>query len=202
MTTRRTRAGGILLEVDGEEKATLLDGKIKEVVGTAARVQKPERQTPVLILDVPDWCNARKVVIGLVKAEISPDELSLNNCNRVTVRASQGGRGYGVARVDLSMATAIKLGEGRTVMVGWTRCRVKLIEKRQPTCHQCQEKGLLDSECTNKSKHRYCYSCQEEEHLARDCGKVKSTQGVHSMKRPEGETKERRPEPPPRPDQP
>jgi hypothetical protein len=39
LMTRKTRAGGILLEVEGNEKATLLAGKIREVVGDAARVR-------------------------------------------------------------------------------------------------------------------------------------------------------------------
>lgn len=54
LTTRPTKASSILLEVKGEEKPALLEGKIKEVVGGVARVKRPERRTPVLILDVPD----------------------------------------------------------------------------------------------------------------------------------------------------
>ncbi|KAL4125988.1 hypothetical protein QTP88_010220 [Uroleucon formosanum] len=44
LTTKKTRAGGILLEVVGNEKATLLAGKIRKVVGDAARVRLPEPQ--------------------------------------------------------------------------------------------------------------------------------------------------------------
>jgi len=54
VTTRRTKAGGILLEVEGEDNAKTLERHIKEVVGVAARIRRPVRKTPVLLLDVPE----------------------------------------------------------------------------------------------------------------------------------------------------
>ncbi|KAL4104233.1 hypothetical protein QTP88_019542 [Uroleucon formosanum] len=68
LTTRKTRAGGILFEVEGNEKAKLLAGKIWEVVGDAARVRLPEPRTPVLLLGVPEWADAENVAAGVTQA--------------------------------------------------------------------------------------------------------------------------------------
>jgi len=55
-TTRTTRSGGILLEVDDAAGADTLADSVKAVVGVDTRVNRPERRTLVLLLDVPEWC--------------------------------------------------------------------------------------------------------------------------------------------------
>lgn len=64
LTTRSTKAGGILLEIEGDDKAVMLEGKIKEIVGKPARVRRPEWRTPALILDISDWIKADEVACG------------------------------------------------------------------------------------------------------------------------------------------
>lgn len=61
LSTMSMKTGEILLEIDGEDKAALLEGIIMEVVGESLRVKKPERRTPVLILNVPDWADDDEV---------------------------------------------------------------------------------------------------------------------------------------------
>lgn len=92
MTTRKTRAGGILLEVDGAEEAVLLTEKIREVTGDAARVRLPEPRTPVLLIGIPEWADAEDVVAGLGQADIN-GVLGGN----ITIRKNNGGRGEYVA---------------------------------------------------------------------------------------------------------
>jgi len=141
LTTRRTRAGGILLEVEGEEKAAPLEGKIWEVAGDAARVRRPE------------WAEPEDVVSGLDGAGIVVDATT------VLIRKNNGRRGDvdRVARVDLPFRDAIALAVVKAVEVGWTRCRVKLLEKKQSTCFQCPQKGHLTAECRNEAKPRACF---------------------------------------------
>jgi len=170
VTTRRTRAGGILLEVDGLEKAGLLEQKIRQVVGETARVRKPERRTPVLLLDVPEWAETEDVVGGLAKAGVV---VAASDGNAVSIRKNGGKRGAHdrIARVDLPLRDAIALAEAKAVVVGWTRCRVKLLEKNQPTCYRCQQKGHHAAECSNEAKPRVCFGFGRSGHLVRDCPK-------------------------------
>ncbi|KAL4108282.1 hypothetical protein QTP88_018513 [Uroleucon formosanum] len=177
LTSRRTRAGGILLEVEGEEKAALLEGKIREVAGDTARVRRPQRKTPVLLLNIPEWAEAEDVVSGLAGAGIVVAAKS------VSLRSNGGKRGDldRVARVDLPFRDAIALAVAKAVEVGWTRCRVKLLEKRQSTCFRCQQKGHHAAECRSEAKPRSCFGCGSSDHLARECtrkGKQRSSGGA------------------------
>jgi len=52
---RCTKTGVILLEVTGKDEATRLSDNLQSAVGEIARVSRPSRSTPMLILDIPDW---------------------------------------------------------------------------------------------------------------------------------------------------
>lgn len=171
LTTRKTRAGGILLEVEGNEKATLLAGKIREVVGVAARVRLPEPRTPVLLLGVPEWAEAEDVVAGVTQAGVTGV-----TSEGVTIRKNSGGRGEFVASLHLPLKDAITLAEKKAVTVEWTKCRVKLLVNSQPTCFRCQGKGHLAAECRNEAKPRRCHRCEKDDHLVKDCALQKQTQ--------------------------
>lgn len=71
LTTRRTRTGGILLEVDGDNKAALLAERVRVLLGDGSRVRQPETLILVLLLDVPEWAAKEEVWEGLQKAGIS-----------------------------------------------------------------------------------------------------------------------------------
>ncbi|XP_060851691.1 uncharacterized protein LOC132930053 [Rhopalosiphum padi] len=171
LTTRKTRAGGILLEVEGNEKATLLAGKIRDVVGDAARVRLPETRTPVLLLGVPEWAEAEDVVAGVTQAGVT----GVTSENLI-IRKNSGGRGEFVASLHLPLKDAITLAEKNAVSVGWTRCRVKLLTNNQPTCFRCQGKGHLAAECRGEAKPRRCHRCRKDDHLVKDCTQQKQTQ--------------------------
>lgn len=111
-TTRRMRVGGILLKMESEDKA----GKIRDVMSISASVQKQKRWIPVVILSVSDLTEAEDVASGLIKVGVLPEELTLKGKSRFVVRVSQGDLLYGLARVDLPMATAI-LSDCRSVTV-------------------------------------------------------------------------------------
>lgn len=182
LTTRKTRAGGILLEVEGNEKATLLAGKIREVVGDAARVRLPETRTPILLLGVPEWAEAEDVVAGVTQAGVTGV-----TSENVIIRKNSGGRGEFVASLHLPVKDAIALAEKKAVSVQWTRCRVKLLANNQPTCFRCQGKGHLAAECRGEAKPRRCHRCRKEDHLVKDCAQQKQTQ---QKKQPQTSTSE------------
>lgn len=176
LTTRRTRAGGILLEVEGDEKAALLAERVRVLIGDGARVRLPESLTPVLLLDVPEWAAEEEVVEGLRKAGVT---VGAEGRPPVQIWRNEGGRGGFVARVSLPFKEAIQLAETGTVMVGWTRCRVKPIETSKPRCFRCQERGHLAAECSNPAKPRVCHRCGGADHLLRECrqpAKAKKTE--------------------------
>lgn len=168
INTRRTRAGGILIEVEGQEKATLLAERVRVMVGDGARVRLPASLTPVLLLDVPEWAAKEEIIEGLQKAGIDVGEAASSS---VSTWKNAGGKGGYVARVNLPFREAIKVVEARAITVGWTRCKVKPIEKTQPICFRCQERGHFAAECKNSAKPRRCHGCGAIDHIARDCGR-------------------------------
>lgn len=149
------------------EKVTLLAEKIGPVVGDLAnRVRLPNQKIPVLLLDVSRWAEVSEVKNGLTQAG---DSVAGDVDNNMTIRKNAGGRGDFVAWVVLPNGGAIKLSEAKVVIVGWPRCRVRLLEKNLPTCYRCQQKGHVAAECQNEPEKWQCYQCQAEDYQARDC---------------------------------
>lgn len=50
---RRTKAGAILMEVSGKEKADKLSTLLCDTLGQRAKVSRPRRTTPVLVINIP-----------------------------------------------------------------------------------------------------------------------------------------------------
>jgi len=169
ITTRITKTGGILLELDAAEDADKLANSIKGVIGELARVSRPQRRTPVLIVGIPDWEEENAVKSSLTQAGVAPQELVNDGKCTISLRDSPGGGGARVARLDVSYPAALTLAGIGHVVVGWTRCRVKLLEKRKATCYKCQEQGYIAAKCKGQARPRRCYRCNTEGHLVGTC---------------------------------
>lgn len=117
VTTRRTRAGGIL-EVEGSDNAGTVERKIREVVGEADRIRRPELKTSVLLLNVPEWAETEEIVSALASVGITNPA-----ADEVTVWRNPGGRGDLVASLSLPLHDVILLVQSKHVSIGWTRCR-------------------------------------------------------------------------------
>jgi len=73
LNTRKTWTEGIFLEVGALEAIDLLAKKLQEVIGGTTRVTIPQRQTPVIPLNVPDWVDQVQSNLGTCRAqEIGP----------------------------------------------------------------------------------------------------------------------------------
>lgn len=179
INTRRTRAGGILLEVAGEEKAVALVNRLSAVVGTSVRVKRTERRTPILLLDIPDWAEEGDVREGLIQAGVSPHALN-DGPGKIHVQ-KRGDGGALVARTSLPYKDAIAVAKAGRVTVCWTRCRVRVLENALPTCFRCQEKGHLSAQCKGEARARRCYRCNGDGHLAKDCREQKKDGGGEEL---------------------
>lgn len=170
LTTKTTKAGGVLLEVDAEGgDVDPLVKAILAMVGDKARVRRLERRTPVLLLDVPEWVEEEEIKSGLIRAGVPPEALTHNEKSFIVTSTNRGRRQDRVVRIDVPYSTAIILAESRYLVLGWTRCRIRLLKKLQSTCYRCQEKGHIAVECKGPAKPRRCYRCKTEGHFARDC---------------------------------
>jgi len=160
-TTRRTRAGGILLEVDGVDKAGLLEEKIRQVVGEVARVRKPERRTPVLLLDVPEWAETEDVVGSLAKAGV----IVAASDGSLSIRKNGGRRGDHdrVARVELPTRSPCPRPR-RSWWVGLGASAEEAVHLLPVSAARTPRRGV-----SNKAKPRTCFGCGGSGHLARDC---------------------------------
>jgi len=107
------------------------------------------RKTLVLLLNVPEWAETEDVVGGLAKVGVTV----VTSDGNLSFRKNGGNHGDHVAKLDLPYQDAIKLAEAKSVVVGWTRCRVMLLEPKQPTCFRCHNAA----ECRNEAKPRACF---------------------------------------------
>lgn len=160
-TARRTKSGVIILEVDGTEKANRLAGNLWKVLGTTASIGRPTRKSPFLIVDIPDWID-----VGDVHQALKSTIEDMSDV-QVTTRTNNGGGR--VARADFPIGAAIKLAEQKYLTLGWGRCRIKLLEKKNLICYRCQGSNHVAARCTAAETPRRCYKCGRQEHIAREC---------------------------------
>ncbi|CAI6369044.1 unnamed protein product [Macrosiphum euphorbiae] len=159
--TRRTKAGGILLEIKGKAGADLLAERLKNTIGDQACISRPSRTTQILVVNIADWLEEARVIDDIRRA----DE-GLQSATIVVRNNSGGGR---VAAVKVSMATALRLSAAGAIRVGMGNCRVKLLENRKARCYRCDELGHMARNCTAVSAVMKCFRCHRVGHLIADC---------------------------------
>lgn len=157
---KRSKAGGIIIEVDGKDDADRLAEGIREAVGVTATVRRPTRSTPILILDVPNWMEETEVA-----SQLSNFDDSFRDCK---IRLSDG-RGGRTAFCRIPMKVASKIAGGGRIRIGWAMCKVRLLERKDRVCYKCQGTGHIAANCNSVAKPKACYKCNSREHLAREC---------------------------------
>jgi len=159
--TRRTKAGGILLEIKDKAGADLLAERLKSAIDDQACISRPSRTTQILVVNIADWLEEGRVIDDIRRA----DE-RLQSATIVVRNNSGGGR---VAAVKVSMATALRLSAAGAIWVGMGNCRVKLLENRKARCYRCDGLGHMARSCTAASAVRKCFRCHRAGHLIADC---------------------------------
>lgn len=86
------------------------------------------------------------------RKELAALDVASSDATKMSLKERRDGRGYGTALVTVPYNAAIKMAKVVSVVVGWTRCRVRLLERKQPKCFRCQELGQLAAECKGPAK--------------------------------------------------
>jgi len=133
--SRRTKSGAILLEVKEKEAADRLANCIIASLGGKATISGPSRTTKVLVVNIADWLEDDRVTEDIKRADTGLVSA------KIVIRSNSGGGR--VAIVDAPMDVAVRLSEQAHITVGFNRCRVKLLEKRQQQCYRCRAVGHL-----------------------------------------------------------
>jgi len=162
--SRRTKSGTILLEVKEKEAADRLTDCIRASLGGKATISRPSRTTKVLVVNIADWLEDDRVTEDIKRADTGLVSA------KIVIRSNSGGGR--VAIVDAPMDVAVRLSEQAHITVGFNRCRMKLLEKRQQQCYRCQAVGHLAASCTAVDQGKRCYRCRELGHIAADCSRA------------------------------
>lgn len=160
-TARRTAAGCVLLAIKDKEKTATLTNHLRSVIGNDASVYRPTRTTPILVLGIPDWMDQDQIINDIKSADPCMKDIDIH------IRENIGGGR--VASLRVPMEAAAKLDQGKYIRVGWSQCRVKLIEPKRPMCFRCQSPGDLRSDCKATEMIKKCYRCHQPGHLVADC---------------------------------
>lgn len=160
---RKTKSGAILLEVKGgAEKADVLARDLRDKLGEEARIGRPEKTQPVLILGIPEWVDEEEVMAAVNGENGTPERIL-----RMTLKPGNGGSSFAQFEVPSGEAKALQT-KGR-IKVGWTVCRVKVLEPYQPRCFRCLETGHLAAECKGPDRKDSCFRCRLPGHRAASC---------------------------------
>lgn len=178
---RVTKSGSILLKVKDEQEAERLMDALNSAVGQMASVRKSCRTTPILILDLAEWHSPQDVSEAIAAAV--PELAGA----KVAIRVNPGGGRVG--RLDAPLPEAVRLAEIGKLGVGWSRCRVKLLEPKEQTCYPCRRRGHIAASCSADEVKKRCFRCNSVEHLASACtitSKAKTKPNRQSLSQAEG----------------
>jgi len=92
ISTRSSKAGGIIVEVDAAEGADLL----ADLLGS-----RDEAHAMVLLLGIPQWKEEEAIKNSLIQAGVAPQELVHGGKSCISLRTNPGNRGARVAKLDL-----------------------------------------------------------------------------------------------------
>lgn len=101
----------------------------------------------------------------------------------ISIRVNVGGGR--IAHLDAPMAVATRLAVIGKIKIGWSFCRVKLIESKIRRCYRCQERGHTKHECKAEAVVKKCYRCAKVGHLISDC--TRNTDNGQTATNPVGE---------------
>lgn len=119
-------------EVDSVKIASTLAEKMQLAFAGRAKVTRPERRNTALLLSAPHWVKEADVLNGLTATV-----LTTSPGVSVMLKKGRDGHGYGTGHLMVLYDFSIKFAKADTVTVEWTKCRVKLLEKKQTKSFRC-----------------------------------------------------------------
>lgn len=162
-------SGALLFEIpgpDGENKATLLKGKLEKLFGNSEeiKVAKPTKMADICLKDIIDPSDKEEITRAISRSgECNPEEVRVGSS-----RKTASGLYLVWARCPLKAANKI-LESGR-IRMGWTNARIEILPARTLRCYRCLEAGHVQSNCkatTDRSNN--CYRCGQDGHKAAEC---------------------------------
>ena len=167
---RQTMAGGILIEIPGQESSAKADNlaiKLKEVFAEEReiRISRPSKRTEIRICGLD---------ASIQPSEVKERVAAEGGCNVDEVKVGEilkrSPRGLGAAWVQCPVLAAKALADKGKIVIGWVSARVEVLRARPMTCFRCFERGHTASSCTSKKdRSGHCYNCGEAGHRAREC---------------------------------
>ncbi|XP_011701454.1 PREDICTED: uncharacterized protein LOC105458086 [Wasmannia auropunctata] len=167
---RSTVAGGVLIEIPGENTSPAAD--------TLARKLRDAFQETNILIKRP-MLRGEIRLTGL-DASVTTDELietlaKAGECDSTNVRLGSfriARNGQRTVWLQCPLYSAHRLAESGRLRVGWSTALVTLLRRRPLQCFKCFATGHVRDRCpSGVDRSDKCFNCGEPGHTARDCGR-------------------------------
>ena len=183
---RYTVAGGILMEIPGEEsmdKADNLAEKLKQVFpeNGEVRITRPAKKAEIRIGGLDGSIRPEEIKAAVAATGGCPEgEVKLGEIKR------RSPRGLSTVWAQCPALAAKKIVDGGKITIGWVAAKVEALKARPATCYRCMERGHTAANCTSEINRSNCYNCGAEGHRARECRAPPRCLVCHDAGRPAG----------------
>ncbi|CAI6375411.1 unnamed protein product [Macrosiphum euphorbiae] len=161
---RKTKSGGLLLEVRGDQSVVdTVRSEVARVSGDAAHVRLLLQRSLVEIRDIDSW-SCKEDISGTIARDAGIPEVSVNV---VSLRSTYGGSQTALVLLPMGPANGI-ITRGR-IKISVVSCRVRLAERRRARCFNCCVYDHEAKDCKGIDRRKCCRRCGESGHFAKAC---------------------------------
>lgn len=164
---RRGLNGGYVLEIPGPEGASLADKlakKLREVIGTDARVTRPVAMGEIRVWNFDESVSTTEITnVVSVTGDCCQEDIKVGSIRKQY-------NGLGSIWVKCPLAAAIRIATPGRLRIGWSSARVELLEARPVQCYKCWRYGHVRNTCSfPEDRTGACFKCGATDHTLRDC---------------------------------